>query len=254
MAQNKKKKKQETSLVPTGPKETGIIPKNLSPEGLIYQAIKQGTPVEHMERIIAMGRELRAEQAKQAYYQAMADLQSVMPTIRKKKEVKNKDGTKRYAFAPLESIIDQVGALIREHGFSYKITTDVDEKWVKAVVHITHVQGHTEDSDFKVPVDTESYMTAPQKFASALTFAKRYAFIDAFGIVTADEDNDAASAPVETTEQRFDKAKKMVTASKNVEGLIEYDKKVARSKMTDAQKKEIHDLVTSRVDELNKGK
>ena len=46
-------------------------------------------------------------------------------------------------------------------------------------------------STFKVPIDKEGYMNAPQKFASALTFAKRYAFCNAFGILTGDEDDDS---------------------------------------------------------------
>jgi hypothetical protein len=35
---------------------------------------------------------------------------------------------------------------------------------------------------------TEGYMTAPQKYASVLTFAKRYALCNALGISTGDED------------------------------------------------------------------
>jgi ERF superfamily len=34
-------------------------------------------------------------------------------------------------------------------------------------------------------------MTAPQKYASALTFAKRYSLINILGIATGDEDTDA---------------------------------------------------------------
>ena len=40
-------------------------------------------------------------------------------------------------------------------------------------------------------------MSAQQKVGAALTFAKRYAFCNAFGIMTGDEDNDAnQAAPV----------------------------------------------------------
>ena len=48
-------------------------------------------------------------------------------------------------------------------------------------------------------------MSAPQKFASAMTFAKRYAFCNAFGILTSDEDVDANGSEDEKEEQRYKK-------------------------------------------------
>jgi hypothetical protein len=48
-------------------------------------------------------------------------------------------------------------------------------------------------------------MNEPQRFASALTFAKRYAFCNAFGILTGDEDDNAEKAtapPAKPTRER----------------------------------------------------
>jgi hypothetical protein len=49
-------------------------------------------------------------------------------------------------------------------------------------------------------------MTAPQKYASALTFAKRYAFTDALGITSGEEDTDATDVDKEP-EPKSSKAK-----------------------------------------------
>jgi hypothetical protein len=88
-----------------------------------------------------------------------------------------------------------------------------------------------------------------------LTFAKRYAFCNAFGILTGDEDIDGAGTGTSNDPaDKFEKAKKMILASRNVDGLIEYDGKVKVSKMSDARKKELHDLINSRVDELSNKK
>ena len=52
-----------------------------------------------------------------------------------------------------------------------------------------------------MPIDKDGFMNTPQKFASALTYAKRYAFCNAFGILTADEDDDTAKTfEVKTSE------------------------------------------------------
>ena len=53
--------------------------------------------------------------------------------------------------------------------------------------------GHSEESSFEIPVDKSGYMTAPQQYASALTFAKRYALINVLGISTSEEDTDATT-------------------------------------------------------------
>jgi hypothetical protein len=54
----------------------------------------------------------------------------------------------------------------------------------------------------------DGYMTAPQKYASAQTFAKRYALCNVLGISTGDEDTDATDVNKENT-AKSDKAKIM---------------------------------------------
>lgn len=180
-----------------------VMPRDLPPpasaEALIAQAIDKGVSVDTMERLMAMRRELRAESAKEAFDRAMSEFQSECPMIEKRKAVLNKNGESvRYKYAPLDTIIAQVRPLLKAHGFGYRIVADVQGKGkdgeVMATCVVTHALGHSESSSFKVPIDMESYMNLPQKFASALTFAKRYAFTSAFGIMTSDEDDDGTKA------------------------------------------------------------
>ena len=51
-----------------------------------------------------------------------------------------------------------------------------------------------------MPVDAGAYMNEAQKAASALTFAKRYSFCNAFGILTGDEDDDSVVSGDKETE------------------------------------------------------
>ncbi len=171
-----------------------------SAEGLIQQAIVNKVDVGTMERLLAMRNQIKAEQAKEAFDRALAKFQAECPPIRKDKAVNDKFGKLRYKYAPLDTIVAQVKGHLQKNGFSYTTDALVEEGWVTAVCKVTHELGHSEVSNFKVPVDKDSYMSAPQKFAAALTFAKRYAFCNAFGILTGDEDNDANdfdSSPVE---------------------------------------------------------
>jgi hypothetical protein len=161
-------------------------------ESLMEKAIDAKSAVEVLERLQAMRREIRAEQAKESFDKAMADFQAKCPIIEKKKA----GARNAYRFAPLDAIVVQVRELIREHGFSFTISSDVQEGWVKALCKVTHSMGHSEISEFKAPVDNKNpMMTDPQRYGGSMTFAKRYAFCNAFGILTADEDCDAGDKP-----------------------------------------------------------
>lgn len=168
----------------------------LSIEQIIVEAVRAGTPVETMERLLAMRNTLKAERAQEAFFAALSAFQAECPVIQKTKKVLNKDGKSvRYLYAPLDSIVEQVKALLEKNGFSYALDSVVEPGWVTAVCRTIHREGHSETSTFKVPVNADSYMNEAQKVASALTFCSRYAFRNAFGILTGDEDDDAQAVP-----------------------------------------------------------
>jgi len=198
-----KKKKEVKDLVPKK-KEPPAILKNPTPEMLISQAIDQQVPIEHMERLMAMRRELKAEQAKEAYFQALSKFQAECPVILKEKPVKNKKekgGGVRYRFAPLDVITSQVAPFLEENGFSYTFKSKQTDTAYTSICISQHKFGHSEITEFTVPIDKEAYMNDPQKVGSASSFANRYSFRNAYGIQTGDEDNDAQSCEDEKPHQ-----------------------------------------------------
>lgn len=166
---------------------------SVSVESLIQQAIDKNVSVETMERLLAMRRDLKEERAKEQFSKSMALFQAECPVIKKDKAGgKTNSGVVAYYYAPLESIITQVSHLVQHNGFRYNFQTVTGEDKVKVTCIVTHDLGHSEKSDVEVPLGAKTgVMSAPQVTASALTFAKRYAFCNAFGIMTGDEDNDA---------------------------------------------------------------
>lgn len=174
-----------------------------SGEDLLRLAVEKGSDVATLERLMAMRRELRAEYAKSAYDQAMADFQRACPPIVKSEAVHQKNSSAvRYKYAPLDVIIAQTKDLIHSHGFSYKVDAKINGSQVLATCEVKHREGHSETASMEVPIDPDAYMNQQQKFASAFTFAKRYAFCSAFGIVTADADDDGRSASAGPGEKR----------------------------------------------------
>lgn len=165
---------------------------NPTVEVLISQAITEKLPIETMEKLFALKERHDANVAKEAYVSAMSTFQSVCPIIEKTKKVLNKDGrTVRYQYAPIDAIAEQIKKPLADNGLSYKWEVENKVGFINATAIVTHRLGHSEKSSFEVPIDTEGYMTAPQKYASALTFAKRYSLCNILGISTGEEDTDA---------------------------------------------------------------
>lgn len=168
--------------------------------GFIEKAIAANMPVEMMEKLFNLHREVKADAAREAFVAAMAKFQAEVPVIEKKKKVMNKDGRSvRYMFAPLEEIVRQIKKPLADNGLSYAWTVQQEGAKVKAIATVTHIFGHSQESTFEIVVDSEGYMTAPQKTASAMTFAKRYALCNVLGISTADEDTDATDVKKDPT-------------------------------------------------------
>ena len=175
-------------------KEVAIMPQDNSAEMLISRAIDKGVDVGTMERLLAMRTQIKAEQAKEAFNRSMAAFQAECPMIEKTKPVHTRDGRLAYKYAPIESIVAQVSPYLKRHGFSYSTTMELKDKGVRVVCKVTHALGHSEESPMEVPFGTKTQvMSDSQVTAAASTFAKRYAFCNAFGILTGDEDVDGKS-------------------------------------------------------------
>lgn len=177
--------------------EAAIAVLPISPEALIAKAIETGLPVEGLERLMNLRERLKAENAKAEYDAAMSAFQAECPVIQKKKQAD------RYKYAPIEDIVEQTKELRAKLGFSHSFDSGfvTDEGGPAQVIYcrVTHIGGHSEVSTFRSPIDVENRarMSSPQQSGAAMTFGKRYAFCNAFGIVTADEDSDARRAKQE---------------------------------------------------------
>jgi hypothetical protein len=194
------------------------VQSQFSIETLIAQAIEKGTPVDTMERILAMRKELRAEKAKEAFDEDMAKFQGECPTIKKTKSVPTKTGKIAYSYAPIESIVEQTKFYIQKYGFSYAVKTETLPGSVKSTCIVKHELGHSEESSFEVPLGNKTeIMSQTQVVAAALTFAKRYAFCNAFGIMTGDADNDGDTNSLQSAKPAVVAKKPVVKAEPKVE-------------------------------------
>lgn len=202
----KKKPKQLALPSPIGC-QTALAPAqsiDLDPQLLIMTAVQSGASMDVLERLMNMRDRLKREQAEVAFRESMAALQADCPVIKKSREVRDKSGKVRYKYSTLDDIVRVVKPIISKHGFSYRTETNFikDPSAIEAVVVVTHAMGHSERSTFTVPVTASEYMSEPQTFGVAQTFAQRYAFRNAFGILTGDEDTDGRPVTISEPESQ----------------------------------------------------
>lgn len=173
-----------------------------SVDNFIQQAIASGAPVETLEKLFALHKEVKADNAKTAFVEALTKFQADCPIIEKTKDVLNKDGrTIRYSYAPIDSVVKQIKKTLSDSKLSYSWDVELKEKHMKVSCKLTHILGHSETSSLEIPIteapksrDGYSLMSQPQTYATAQTYAKRYTLLNVLGIATAEEDDDAISA------------------------------------------------------------
>lgn len=234
-----------------------VVEKDHSVNALISQAIAANLDVEKMERLFSLREKVKAEMAKEAYVSALSRFQGDCPVIEKTKKVLNKDGrTVRYQYAPIDTIAEQIKKPLVENGLSYKWDVENKAGFIKATTIITHELGHSEVSSFEVPVDTEGYMTAPQKYASALTFAKRYSLCNALGISTGEEDTDATDVGKEL-DPKSEKSKIIFllrALGHNPKSKEEYVEIVQKITLLDLSDEKNHNEIVARLEVLKSEK
>lgn len=194
-----------------------LAPQSMSIEGVLMRAVESGANIETLERLMTIRREIKAEQAQEAFYKSLSQFQADCPVIKKTKAVHSK-GELRYRYAPLEVIMKTVSPLLQTHGLSVTMKASVQledtEAFLSVSCEVHHIAGHTEISDFKLPIDKDGYMNPAQKFGSASTYAKRYAFCNALGILTGDEDNDGGKVTPAEARQAVSQPRAKVSTAK----------------------------------------
>ena len=163
-----------------------------SAESMLSKAIESGASIETVEKVMAMRRELKAEFAKEQFDFAMSQFQAECPDIKKTKAGgETKSGEIAYYYATIGSIVQQVKPLLGKFGLSYAIKTEIGVGTVKSICIVKHNAGHSEQSEMEVPLGTKTgVMSNSQVTAATSTFSKRYAFMNAFGIMTGDDDEE----------------------------------------------------------------
>lgn len=147
--------------------------------------------IDKMERLMLMKERSDAQLARQAFDDAMADMQPKLPSIG---ERGNAAG--RYTFALWEDINAIVKPILQQHGFALTFRTNFDNG-VTVTGVLSHRMGHREDTSITLPADGSGNKNAVQAVASSVSYGKRYTASALLNLTTHGEDDDAFRAAEE---------------------------------------------------------
>jgi ERF superfamily len=170
-------------------------PSLLDPHVLLKRAIEVGAGIETVERLVALVQEVRAVQAREAWYSAMAEFQNSCPAIRKTLTARIQTSRSQYSYryAPLDEILSVVQPVMGPLGLSIAWRSRVEPDRVIVSCRVAHALGHVEDSgEVAMPIVTSDPgigATPPQRVGIALTYARRYSLMAIIGIAPEDDDD-----------------------------------------------------------------
>jgi hypothetical protein len=161
---------------------------------LLEKVLDSGN-IEVLERFIALREKEEARQAKIAYDHHFAEMQKDYVPVQRKGEVKNNAKTETlYKFCPLEDILKVYAPVIAKHGFSFRWYEECVTDTMKRIFCVVSGYGHEEKGYVDIPIQAgTSFTNSIQQRGVSTSYGKRYSFINAFGVIIEDEDDDAVS-------------------------------------------------------------
>lgn len=153
--------------------------------------------VEKMERLMAMYERNEARRASAEFAEALAALQSELPSIGERGNAAN-----RYTFALWEDINAAIKPILSKRGFALSFRIDCKDGITVTGV-LSHKSGHREETSITLPADSSGNKNAVQAVASSTSYGKRYTAGALLNLTSHGEDDDAfaAATPVITDEQ-----------------------------------------------------
>src|SRR5690606_35801072 len=102
-------------------------------------------------------------EAERQFNAALAKFQEECPRI-----ARNKKGARDIRYAPLDYIMATIQPVLSKHGLSVRFSTSWENMgYLTATCTVSHVAGHSKDSQITIPVDDKMVANSSQKMGSA---------------------------------------------------------------------------------------
>ena len=172
--------------------ESGVI----TPMELIVRAQQSDVSLEKMEQLFNLQLRWEENEAKKAYFQAVARFKAVAVDIVKTKRVKytTAKGVTEYTHSELGQIVNTVTPLLSQQGLSSRWEYSQADGQIKVTCYLTHEMGYEKSTSLQAAPDESGGKNSIQAIGSATTYLERYTFLAMTGLATRDQDDDGKGA------------------------------------------------------------
>lgn len=165
---------------------------------LITAASNPDVNLDAMDRLMGMYERVAAGKARVAYYAALAEMQPEMPVVERKGliSVPAKDGKAGHEtpYARWEDINAALTPVLSKHGFGLSFRVAKQEDRVVVTGILSHREGHAEQTELSLPMDTTGSKNNVQAIGSSVSYGKRYTAGALLNFTTKGEDDDGRLA------------------------------------------------------------
>jgi len=150
--------------------------------------------VSKLERLIALYERVQAQQARTAYYAALAELQPELPEIEEHGGIKDKLGDVQSTYALWEDVQAAIKPVLARHGFALTFAIAHSDGKLAVTGKLSHRQGHVEETTMILPLDTTGSKNSVQAHGSSVSYGMRYTARALLNLTSRGLDDDGVAA------------------------------------------------------------
>lgn len=165
---------------------------------LMLQAAAQGMPIDALRELRSMVREDEADEARRAFYRALAQAKAEFGPVLKKNLVdypqrdrdgRGSPGRTKYSYESLNDVAEAIDPALSKYGFSWRHATQQEGDRVTVTCRLSHERGYFEDNSLSAPYDISGQKNAIQSTGSTITYLQRYTLKQAVGTGAGPDDD-----------------------------------------------------------------
>jgi hypothetical protein len=165
----------------------------LTPMQMAYQLISRGADIGAVKEMLAVSKELAADNARRAFDAALSAAKAEIPPILKNRAVDfvGKTGIRtNYRHEDLGEIARTVDPILARHGLSYRFRTEQqDGGGIRVTCVVGHRDGHSENNSLTAGRDESGNKNNIQAVGSTITYLQRYTLKAALGLAASNDDD-----------------------------------------------------------------
>lgn len=177
--------------------EIATIPvQQFTPMDLIARAQASNASIEQMSQLFELQLRYESNEARKAYFSAVAMFKAEAVDIVKNKRVKytTAKGVTEYNHAELGQIVNTVTPLLSKHGLSHHWEYSQDGPKIKVTCFLTHDMGYEKSTSLEAAPDDSGGKNSIQAIGSTTSYLERYTFLAMTGLASREQDDDGKGA------------------------------------------------------------